>query len=138
MAEAIGVTSGLLTLVTFTLQSSKTLYQAIESFRSNDRIIRELKQELKTLNDVLKDLHDSVNNIEGGLEALRIPLKRCSQACNDFNTVIEKCTSHSSGSRTSFRDWARLRYMGEDITGFKNTIAGYKATIMIALADANM
>lgn len=138
MAEVIGLTSGLLTLVAFAIGSTKTLYQAIESFRSNDRVIRELKMELEALDDVLRNLRDSASSGDGSLEALTLPLQRCGTACTDFVAVIEKCSSHSSGSRTSFRDWAKLKYMGQDITGFKNTIAGYKATITIALADANM
>lgn len=34
------------------------------------------------------------------------------------------------GSRTSFRDWAKLRYMGDDIDGFRRLLAGYKLTII--------
>ncbi|KAH9203539.1 hypothetical protein DL95DRAFT_529608 [Leptodontidium sp. 2 PMI_412] len=69
---------------------------------------------------------------------LRLPLLRCGKACEDFEALIVKCTTHSGGSKTSFRDWAKLKYMGDDIVGFKNMLAGYKSTIMIALGDANM
>ncbi|KAH8751160.1 hypothetical protein BGZ57DRAFT_775119, partial [Hyaloscypha finlandica] len=41
-------------------------------------------------------------------------------------------------NRTSFRDWAKLRYMGDNIDGFRQLLAGYKSTIIIALTDANL
>ena len=38
----------------------------------------------------------------------------------------------------SFRDWAKFRYIGDDIVGFKNMLAGYKSTFTITLSDVNM
>jgi len=138
MAEVIGIASGLLTLAAFAFQSSVSLYQVIESFQSNQRIIRELKEELEALDGVLTSLREATTNNSTGLTALKLPLLRCGKACKDFEAVITKCTAHSSGSRTSFRDWAKLKYMGGDIVGFKNMLAGYKSTISIALCDANL
>ncbi|KAJ5667483.1 hypothetical protein N7507_003347 [Penicillium longicatenatum] len=40
----------------------------------------------------------------------------------------------STGERSSKRDWLRIRYIGEDITGFKDILASYKSTISLALA----
>ncbi|OJD20126.1 hypothetical protein ACJ73_08540 [Blastomyces percursus] len=70
------------------------------------------------------------------LAGLRLPLLRCGKACKDFEDVINKCVTHSAGSKTGFRDWAKLTYMGEDIGRFKLMLAGYKSTINIALEDA--
>lgn len=138
MAEVIGVASGLLTLAIFAFQSSVSLRQVVESFQSNKKIIRELKEELETLNGVLQSLQQAVAENSVHLSGLNLPLFRCGKACKDFEEVIIKCTAHSGGSRTSFRDWAKLKYMGDDITGFKDMLGGYKSTINIALADANL
>ena len=138
MAEAIGIASGLLTLATFAFQSSVSLYQLIDSFQSNQRVIRELKEELEALDGVLQSLQQANGDDNPDLADLKLPLLRCGQACEDFKAVILKCTTHSSASRTSFRDWARLKYLGDNIAGFKNMIAGYKSTISIALANANL
>lgn len=138
MAEPIGVASGLLTLATFAFQSSVSLYQAIESYQSNSRTIRELREELEALNRVLASLRQTAANSDADLSALNLPLFRCGKACEDFEGVITKYTAHSGGPRTSFRDWAKLRYLGDDIIGFKNKLAGYKSTINIALADINL
>jgi Fungal N-terminal domain of STAND proteins len=138
MAEAIGLASGVLTLALFAFQSSVSLRQVVDSFQSNKKIIRELKEELEALNGVLEFLQQAAAANSEDLSGLNLPLFRCGKACKDFKEVIIKCTNHSGGSRTSFRDWAKLQYMGDDITGFKDMLAGYKSTINIALADANL
>lgn len=138
MAEPIGITSGLVALATFAFQSSLSLYQAIANFQSNKRTVRELKEELEALEAVLRSLQVATTDNTVDLPALKLPLLRCGQACREFEALIAKCTTHSDGSKTSIRDWAKLTYMGDDIVGFKNMLAGYKATICIALGDANL
>jgi hypothetical protein len=138
MADPIGIASGLLALASFAFHSSVSLCQVIGSFQSNKRVIRELKEELEALDGVLQSLQQATVNSIIDIPALKLPLLRCGQACQEFETLIVKCTAHSGGSRTSFRDWAKLTYLGDDIIGFKNMLAGYKATISIALGDANL
>lgn len=138
MAEPISLASGLLALAAFAFQSSKSLYEVVESFHSNQRTIRDLKEELQALDEVLQSLHETATTADTDLTALKLPLLRCGKACKEFEVVIVKCTAHSGGPRTSFRDWAKLIYMGDDIVGFKNMLSGYKSTITIALGDANM
>jgi hypothetical protein len=72
------------------------------------------------------------------LKGLNLPLFRCGKACREFEAAITKCIAHSGGPRTSFRDWAKLKYMGDNVAAFKQMLAGYKSTISIALADANL
>lgn len=123
----------------FAFQSSKVLYELVVSFQSNKKQVRELKEELEALDAVLESLQQTATSTENAhLAALKLPLLRCGNACAEFQAAIAKCSAHSGGPRTSFRDWAKLTYMGDDITGFKNVLAGYKATILIALGDANM
>ncbi|KAK2617035.1 hypothetical protein QQS21_000129 [Conoideocrella luteorostrata] len=120
MAEAIGVASGLVGLATFAGQCSVALYQTITSYQSHQQHVRDL------VNEELR------------IPALEIPLKRCAKACQEFSQAIKKFSMRSDGKRTSFRDWARLRYMGEDVDGFRRLLSGYKMTITIALTDASL
>lgn len=138
MAEVVGTVSAITSLVTLALQSSITLYQTLQSLQSRDKVIRELRQELEALQSVLQALDESICSFEVDLTALKQPLMRCNNACGEFNALIMKCTSHSTEERSSKRDWLKLRYMGEDITGFKDMLASYKSTISIALAYANL
>ena len=139
MAESIGLASGLLTLTTFAFRSSITLYNTIHSFKSHRQCVRDLIEELEALSGVLSSLSETVSaNTDVDLSPLDLPLLRCGNACKEFEQELLKCSSRSSGNRSSFRDWTKLRYMGDDIDGFRRLLAGYKLTICIALTDANL
>ena len=139
MADPISLASGLLALATFAFKSSIALYKTVESFQNNPKRVRDLKDELGTLGGVLGSLTETVSAItDVDLSALDLPLLRCGNACQEFEQELIKCSSRSGGNRTSFRDWAKLRYMGDDMDGFRQLLAGYKSTIIIALTDANL
>jgi len=138
MGDPISTASGVLALAVFALKSSSMLYDLVKSFQSNQRTVRELKDELEALSGVLKSLQETAAGTDIDLTSLKLPLMQCGKACKAFEEIILKCTAHTKGPRTSFRDWAKLRYLGSDIAEFKNTLAGYKSTISIALGDANM
>ena len=139
MAEAIGLAAGLLALATFAFQSSVTLRNTIQSFQSHPKRVRDLIEELEALSGVLGPLIETVNaTTDVDLSPLDLPLLRCGHACKEFEQELLKCSSRSGGSRTSFRDWAKLRYMGDDIDNFRRLLAGYKLTIAVALIDVNL
>ncbi|KAJ5827288.1 hypothetical protein N7447_004051 [Penicillium robsamsonii] len=139
MAEVIGIASGLAGLVSLALQSSTALYSTVQSLRNREKSIRDLRDALQDLDEVLNILRESIDTapfLNSGI--IERPLGRCCKACNDFNALIMNCSEHSTDKKFSIRDWAKLRYMGEDIVGFQTMISGYKSTITIALAYANM
>lgn len=138
MADPISLASGVLALTTFSIQSTKALYEVVVSFRNNGRSIRELKEELEALEVVLQSLQNIQSDEQIDLSVLKLPLLRCGQACRDFADIIEKCTARSNKDKASFRDWVALTYRGKDIAGFRAVIGAYKSTIVIALADMNM
>jgi len=139
MAEPISLAAGLLALATFAFESSITLAKTVQSFQNHPKRVRDLKEELEALSGVLGSLAETVSaTTDVDLSVLDVPLLRCGNACREFDQEITKCSSRYGGSRTSFRDWAKLRYMGDDIDGFRQLLAGYKSTIIIALTDANL
>ena len=139
MAEPIGIASGLVALATFALKSSISLYNTVRDYQNHPSRVRDLLQELQALGEVLRSLTETVSTAtDVDLSALEIPLRRCDHACKEFEQDIIKCSSRSGGTRSSFRDWAKLTYMGGDIDSFRHLLAGYKSTINIALTDANL
>lgn len=138
MADPISAASAIITLVTFGIKSSSTLCQTFKEFNSHQKYVRELKAELDALSLVLASLHQAILDNEADFTLLKLPLFRCGSACIEFNMVVKDATKQSHGSLASFRDWAKLKYMGDDIEGFKALLAGYKSTITIALCDANL
>ncbi|KAF3357046.1 hypothetical protein VDGD_02421 [Verticillium dahliae] len=129
MAEVIGI-------VAVAAQSTKALYDTVQSFRDQPRAVRQMQEELASLDGVLGSLRDAVQEEETFFVPLKLPLRQCSQACNEFRALVIKCTTHSDGARPSVRDWVRLRYMDTDIRGFTEMLGVYKSTISVALADA--
>ncbi|KAF9250404.1 hypothetical protein LCP9604111_3306 [Penicillium roqueforti] len=139
MAEAIGLASGVLALATFAFRCSVSLYETVNGFRSHPKRVRDLLAELEALSAVLAPLVDLVkSNFSVDLSCLDLPLLRCGNVCQEFQQEILKCASRSDSTGTSFRDWARLTYMGNNIVDFRDLLAGYKATINIALTDVNL
>ncbi|KAI9684821.1 MAG: hypothetical protein M1829_000196 [Trizodia sp. TS-e1964] len=139
MAEPIGLASGVLTLATFAFQSSVALINTVQSFHNHPIRVRDLKGELEALSVVLSSLAETIaSTTDVDFSVLKLPLQRCGSACKEFEREIVKCSSRSTDSRTSFRDWAKLRYMGGDIDYFRQLLSGYKSTIVVALTDANL
>lgn len=137
--SAIDISTGVFTLLTNAIQAGKTLHETIQSFRNYERMIRDLRSELESLIQVLESLKKVVTDEGPIVSMLKLPVLCCHQTCQEFNAVIIKCTKHAStSSRTSFRDWAQIRYMGGDIRDFKDMLSGYKSTIAIALGSLNM
>ncbi|KAF4207306.1 hypothetical protein KXV55_002483 [Aspergillus fumigatus] len=136
MAEAIGLASSLVALAGFAFQASKSLYQVLESFKSTKRTVRELRHELDALNQVIEELQKVAVDHEKDLSTLKLPLLRCGKTCEEFEDAIEKCAPRSDVQRPRIIEWARLQYMGGDISNLKATLSGYKATISIALGGA--
>ena len=137
MAEPVSLAASLVTLAGFAFQTSKSLYEAVDGLKSSKRTIRELREELEALNHALDALQKLAADNEKALETLKLPLLRCAKICREFGDVINKISTPDQ-QRTSFRDWAKLQYMGSDITHIKNTLAGYKATINIAIGGATL
>lgn len=123
-----------------TLNSCVMLHTMIRSFHSQKREARALKSELSDLTSVLESLLETVaQNPTLDFGALEIPLQRCGQACEEYGKLVERCTKHSSdNSRRSVRDWLSQTYLQGDIDDFRAMLASHKATINIALANANL
>jgi hypothetical protein len=138
MGDPLSIASGVLALSIFAFKSSVSLYEFVQGFKDNGKRIRELRRELEALRDVLKSLQQLASKDEAQFEALCLPLLRCGQTCQEFEEVIANSTKHSTESKKSFRDWAKLQYLGGNIEEFKDLLAGYKATISIAIGNINL
>ncbi|KAJ8113657.1 hypothetical protein OPT61_g4265 [Boeremia exigua] len=139
MSDPISVASGVLALVLFAHKSCVTLYTTIQSFKTHPKRVRDLIQELEALIGVLESLSDTMrSHTDVKPPALDLPLQRCGKSCEEFLQELQKCYSRSGNDRQSFRDWAKLKYMGENIDDFRDSLAAYKSTINIALTDMQL
>ncbi|KXJ85004.1 hypothetical protein Micbo1qcDRAFT_128717 [Microdochium bolleyi] len=138
MMDPLSVSAGVIAVVTATLQTSRALYRALRDIQDRPRTIRQLTEELRGLEEVLTSLENLARSDEAAVKPLTLPLTQCWKACASFQDLLVDSVKHTKGSKLSFRDWARLQYMGNDVAEFTSMIASYKSTMCIALADANL
>lgn len=105
MAEPIGIVSGLVALATFAFQSSTALFDVVQSYQSHPKRVRDLTEELETLNGVLGALIETLNaNTDIKLASLEYPLLRYGNSCRDFEEELNKFSTRSLAGKTSFQD----------------------------------
>lgn len=138
MADPLSVTAGIIAIVTATIQSTSALYETIESFKTYPKRVGELKNQLLALTEVLASLQELARQDDTICALLEYPLRQCCRACEDFKTLLEDCRQHARTGRPSLSEWMRLRYRNGDIVSFMESLAMYKSTIGIAVADANL
>jgi hypothetical protein len=134
MAEAIGVTAGLIGIATFAFQISKEVYDLVDSIQKAPQTIRDLKSELTALDPILSSIQKLVTSDASKFEDIRYPLHQCGMVCFQLRSLIRQCTEHSAKGTRSARDWVKMQYKGKTINGYKGQLAAYKATIGIALS----
>ena len=133
MPEPIGVTAGLLGIATFAFQTSKTVYNLVNSIQKAPQTIRELKNELLALDPILGSIEKIVTSDASKFEDIRFPLHECGMVCYRLSSLIRQCSPHSADGSRGARDWLIMQYKGKTIDGYKRQLASYKATIAIVL-----
>jgi hypothetical protein len=140
MAEAVGLASGLLTLVLFAFDGSKSLYEAISSFKSQRQTIKDVLADLDALVTVLTTIRERVQHATevGKLEPLRQPLKCCAATCQEMREMLDACTAHSKDGQASVRDWLKMQYREKSFDDMKIRLSSYRTTLVIAFQLINM
>jgi hypothetical protein len=104
MAEAIGVTAGLLGITTFAFQLSKEVYDIVDGIQKAPQIIRDLKSELVALDPILSSIRTVVTTDASKFEDIRYPLYQCGIVCYHLKTLTQQCIAHSANGARSARD----------------------------------
>lgn len=140
MAEAVGLASGLLTLIIFAYDTSKSLYEAVSSFKSQRKTIKDVLADLDSLVTVLEKIHEQAQRSQEveRLEPLREPLNCCTTTCHEMHEMLDACTTHSKEGRDSVRDWLNMRYHEKSFEDMKKRLASFKSTLSIAFESINM
>ena len=140
MAEAIGVTSGILTLVVVAYNTSKSLYDAVSSFKNQRKIIQDIQSDLSALTAVLTLIREQVRASPDStkFEPLQQPLQCCRTTCQEMLDMLNQCRKHATDNHDSVRDWLALQYRGTNLDVLKQRLASYKSTLSITFAVINM
>jgi hypothetical protein len=140
MAEAVGLASALLTLVVFTFDASKSLYEAVSSFKSQRQAIKDVLADLDALVTVLATIRKRAQQLAEAakLESLRQPLECCATTCKEMREMLDACSARSKDGQTSVRDWLKMRYREKSFDDMKNRLSSYKTTLIVAFQSINM
>jgi hypothetical protein len=140
MAEAIGLASGILTLVLFTYDTSKSLYEAVSSFKSQRKTVKDILTDLDSLVTILASIRVQAQRSSEvtRLEPLREPLNCCATICQEMREMLDACTTHSNKGRDSVRDWLNMRYKEKTFEDVSKRLASYKSTLTIAFQSINI
>lgn len=134
MAEVIGLASAILSLVVIAFDTSKSLYETISSYRSQQKAVKDVLADLKALLTVLGVIRDYVQDRPQGLSlnCLQTPVESCLSICKEMGDMLGKCSTHSQDGKNSIRDWLRMQYHGKTLDEMKKRLDSYKATLSIA------
>ena len=140
MAEAIGAASSVLALTIFAYNTSKSLYEAVSSFRSQRRTIQDVQTDLGSLVAVLGLVREQAQGSEADMkfEPLRQPVQCCTTTCQEMREMLDECTKHAKDGWDSVRDWLNMQYRERSFQDMKQRLASYKSTPSIAFASINM
>jgi predicted nucleic acid-binding Zn-ribbon protein len=138
MAEVIGVTSGLVALITFGLTATSSLLATIKQFKQASSTITRIGAELTALNNVLNALSSAIEDVDVDVTALKCPIQQCTKLCEEFEKALCDSAGSAEGARENFHSWKKLKVRGGDINDFRDSIEAYKSTISIALCVINM
>jgi len=140
MAEAIGLASGLLTIATFAFQTTTSLYEAIQSLKSQRKTVLDLKEDIGSLKAVLSSLSEQLNGDEANnrFEPIRNPLYNCTTTYQELGKMLAACTSHSENGKDSVRDWLKMRYREKTLADVQKRLGDYKPTLIVALNSVNL
>src|SRR5690349_12103644 len=123
MADPLSITASVVTLVTVTIHSVKSLHGTVSRFKGRNRTLQRLENELQGIIDILNSLKEVADAEVSISKLLRGPIDRCSEVCKEFEQSME---TFSKKSKAGFLDWAKLEFMRGDINEFIDTISGYK------------
>jgi hypothetical protein len=85
----------------------------------------------------LRSLERNVRAEKDIFNSLNLILKQCACACDNLSKVVLRVVRDSKQFK-GIKVWIKLKRQESDIKGFKRLIDSYKATLTIAVADANL
>ena len=145
MAEAVGLTAAIITVVKTAYSSCQELYRAFDGVRNAPKHIATISNDLQdfylvlgTMQTLLDDEEFSAGIVRQAQSAnLCKVLEDCILVFKDFNTIICEYQAHDKGSATG--TWQRLKwaFKESEIQGFQHHLVAYKITLNLAISMAN-
>ena len=145
MAEVIGLTSAILSLVTTAYSSCQTLYSTFDGVRNAPKHIAVISNDLEdfylvlgTIQALLDDEEFSAGIVQyAQSQNLCKVLEDCVAVFKNLETIISEYQAHSKDP--AIRTWQRLKwtFKESEIKNLRRNLSGCKATLNLAISTAN-
>ena len=146
MADAIGLASGVLTLVTSAFTSCQTVYKLLKDFIDAPSHIRSLTKDLEDFFQILGTLQALLEDEETApgvvrptvTNNLQSVLDNCILVFNDLSVIVQEFKERWHTERT--KDWIHLKwsFKHKSIEELSNTLAAHKITLNLAISVASL
>ena len=145
MADAIGLTAAILTLVTTAYSSCQKLYSTFDGIRDAPKHIAVITKDLEDFYLVLGTIQALLDDDEFSAGIVQYAqsknlckvLEDCISVFKDFEIIISEYQAHSKDP--AFRTWQRLKWTFKEskIKDLRTNLSGCKATLNLAISIAN-
>lgn len=139
MAE-IGIASGVIGIVGFTIQSIQQLVSTIDAVRNVPEKLIVVRRDLQALASSMTTLSTMI--VEGSSDDRNQPLEQalayCSADCDEFGRNLNKWTNGSQGDDVRWRDKLQIGWLKDGaVRAFNERILQSKGTLAVALGVIN-
>ncbi|RFU32971.1 hypothetical protein B7463_g3375, partial [Scytalidium lignicola] len=142
MAEALGVASSVLAIVTAAIQSVQFLYKTIDDIKGAPDAVKNIGGDLKAVEPILRQLNTALTNGNPQVvlsDEIKCAVENCDRACTAFQTLLAHWMRHSTQEKAFWVDRWRVGLFGQDrIKAFNGRLNDCKATLSIALSTATI
>lgn len=140
MADPLSITTAILGITATVFKSGKTLHDLISSYKELPRNIRDLRDDLKSLCDVLTRVQTYAEHhaSDSRIESLRGPLQSSLTICSDLNESWNECMKTSKTGEHSFRAWMRMKWRDKTFNDMKNRLESYRSVLSLSFASISL
>ena len=145
MAEAIGLSSAILSLVTTAYSSCQKLYSTFNKVRNAPKHIAAISKDLEDFYLVLGAIQSLLDDEEFSAGIVQYAqsknlckvLEDCILVFKDFETIISEYQAHSKDP--AIRTWQRLKwtFKESEIKDLRRNLSDCKGTLNVAISTAN-
>ena len=145
MAEAVGLASAIVSLVSTAYSSCQKLYNTFDGLRNAPKHIATISNDLEDFYLVLGTIQELLNDEEFSASVVQYAqsenlcgvLSHCLTIFEDLNVIISEYQGHSKDLKTG--SWQRLKwtFKRSKVDDLRNNLMGCKATLNMAISVAN-
>jgi len=140
MADEIEASSSVVRLVAFAYNTSKSLYDAVAGFNSEQITVQGVQSDLSSLVTTLEQIREHIQRSEDDtiFEPLRQPVTYCTLTCQELQEMLDACTRQKRNSQDTIREWLDMRCRGKSFSDIRLRLASNRSALSIIFASVKV